>query len=662
MKKRKLTLSSSVKAKLILAIVAIAAIPLIVATTVSYVTSTNKDKVEAKETLEWSTWYLEAEVNNMFAKTESALETLAASQSTVEFLQSGDSSDEVLAQMAAINSLFEDDNTITLSSAEGWMVLRSDGKDLVDIHERDYWQGAMKGEVTASAVMVSSSTKVRSICIAVPVFEPGTSNVIGTLHRNFDLNQLHQMLAEDGNECFMVDREGTLAAHSMYEISTDDEPVSYSSSPYMTSDKQSDTYISYVTGDATYLSYVKEPITGYTICMAKSVDEVVKSARMSALTTILIGLVLLAIGAVVAYLIAVSFTNPIITVGNVLAKLSDGEFEKIDKYTKRNDEFGQIVKDTNSLIDKLSAIVYSIKSTTNTVGESSVELSDMAEQISATTESVAMSVQQIATGAVQQADDIQSAAESTGEITDAVGNVQNSTTDMTALANKMKDASEYSSEALLELQKSSNEMSTNIKEIATRIHSTQDAIANINERVMGISGIAAQTNLLSLNASIEAARAGEMGKGFAVVAEEIRKLADDSESLASEIRVEMDELLAESDKAVKVAAQVMDGNIEQQSALEHTLVSVDGMLADIQETVKSVAKILEEADTCVSSNEVVANAMTSLSAISEENAASAETTGASVEELSATVTNLAESAVHLKEIAEQLNEEMKFFK
>ena len=68
-------------------------------------------------------------------------------------------------------------------------------------------------------------------------------------------------------------------------------------------------------------------------------------------------------------------------------------------------------------------------------------------------------------------------------------------------------------------------MSTNIKEIATRIHSTQDAIANINERVMGISGIAAQTNSL-LNASIEIA---DVVGGFAVVAEEI-VLADDSES------------------------------------------------------------------------------------------------------------------------------------
>ena len=132
--------------------------------------------------------------------------------------------------------------------------------------------------------------------------------------------------------------------------------------------------------------------------------------------------------------------------------------------------------------------------------------------------------------------------------------------------------------------------------------------------------------------------------------------------MADEIRQEMDVLLQESQAAVAKASEVQKGNAEQQEVLGSTVGSVRDMLEDIASTVTSAESIKNDAGVCVDANNVVSDAMGSLSAISQENAASCEETGAAMEELSATVSTLASSADSLKNVADQLKEEMAFFK
>jgi methyl-accepting chemotaxis protein len=75
-----------------------------------------------------------------------------------------------------------------------------------------------------------------------------------------------------------------------------------------------------------------------------------------------------------------------------------------------------------------------------------------------------------------------------------------------------------------------------------------EKIEEIKKMVEGIKKIAKQSNLLALNAAIEAARVGEMGKGFSVVAGEFRKLADNTNKIASEIEIIVNELQQELKK------------------------------------------------------------------------------------------------------------------
>ena len=656
-------ITNSVKTKLIALMLLIAIIPLTVAVLISYNSSTSSAKETSKETIEWQAKYIESEVDKMFNNSLTALTSFASSPLTISFLK-GELEDPtaVKQQMIAINEAFDDDNTIVMSDTTGMMVLRSDDGALKSIAERDYFQNAISGTPFVSNVFVSSVTNTRNICIAVPVTDTATGKVIGVVHKTFDPNDIHELLTAEADEAFLVDKNADMVAHSQFEIAADDEPQNFSSSPYMTSEETTGFYISTAKGYPVYLCYAKNELSGYTICAAVSEAQVVHAAQKGANMIIFVGIGMIVIVLFLSIFIANSFTQPMLEVNRLLSALANGEFVKINKYTNRGDEFGQMINNSNSVIDKLQSIVGHIKASSGTVNASSEELSEMANQIASTTESVAEAVQDIASGASEQAKEVQNSVENATVITEAIENVQGSANSLNNLADRMRTASETSSESLTNFHSSSEDMAKKIVDIAGKISATQNAVADINARVEGISGIATQTNLLSLNASIEAARAGDAGKGFAVVAEEIRKLADDSEKLASEIHEVMETLLDESSSAVKAANEIIEENKSQQVALAETIDAVNGMINDIEKTVESVAQISGETDTCVNSNKNVSNAMASLSAISEENAAATETTGASVEELSATVTTLADSATNLKEIAEKLNEEMQFFK
>ncbi len=116
---------------------------------------------------------------------------------------------------------------------------------------------------------------------------------------------------------------------------------------------------------------------------------------------------------------------------------------------------------------------------------------------------------------------------------------------------------------------------------------------NVQEIVNTISSIAEQTNLLALNAAIEAARAGEAGKGFAVVADEIRKLAEESQTASRNISGILNEIVDKStiaDKVVGNTNTLYSGVLEGSKKLE-------GQFRKIAETMNQITsrvKILQE--------------------------------------------------------------------
>ena len=167
-----------------------------------------------------------------------------------------------------------------------------------------------------------------------------------------------------------------------------------------------------------------------------------------------------------------------------------------------------------------------------------------------------------------------------------------------------------------------------MKRMVSTMERISETSGKINSIIAEIEDIAAQTNLLSLNAAIEAARAGDAGRGFAVVAEEIRILADQSAQSAINTR----ELIESSVNEVQVGTEAA---LKTAEVLE-TVVSSVKDIADISkamsENIKTQVVSIEQADIGINN----------ISDIVQNNSATAQETSATSEELSAQATNMDE--------------------
>ncbi|MBR1864944.1 MAG: cache domain-containing protein [Lachnospiraceae bacterium] len=388
---------------------------------------------------------------------------------------------------------------------------------------------------------------------------------------------------------------------------------------------------------------------------------VVSYIQRSITKLVVIVVILFILAQVVVVFSSSSMINVIQEAGGALNKLANGRFEKVDRYLDRNDELGDMLRNTNDLIDKLSGVVMNLKQAVDLVHDSSDHMSGVADQISKTADSVTGAVEEIANGATTQANDIQNVVDSVREINDAITQVAETTHTLEQVTNNMEHNSKQSESQLNDLSIASENMTHSITDIQEKVSATGDAVERINEKVAVINDIAAQTNMLSLNASIEAARAGEAGRGFAVVADEIRQLADNSAQAAKDIQDEMAILKRESQSAVEQAKEVKQETGAQQKTIQATIGGVNNLITDIAEDINDVHLIAQEAKVCEDSKQTVMDAVSNLSAVSQQNAASAQETAAAMEELDATVLSMSESADSLKTVASDLETAIQFF-
>ncbi len=259
-------------------------------------------------------------------------------------------------------------------------------------------------------------------------------------------------------------------------------------------------------------------------------------------------------------------------------------------------------------------IFQSMRGLRNQMTETLCSIGEASEQVQIGSGHLADASQGLAEGATEQAGAVEELHATISDITETMERTAESADESYVKAQQYADSADNSRE----------EMNTMMAAMG-RINETSSKIGDI---ISEIESIAAQTNLLSLNASIEAARAGEAGRGFAVVANEIRELADQSAKAAVDTR----DLIESSIR------EVTEGNHAAERASEAIQTVVDG-IKQIADFSKDLKIMIDDQTESMRQAEVGVN---QISEVIQNNAATAQEASATGQELSAQAITLDE--------------------
>ena len=289
----------------------------------------------------------------------------------------------------------------------------------------------------------------------------------------------------------------------------------------------------------------------------------------------------------------------ILDMGGIMEQMAGGDYTAKSKVEEKYT--GDFIK----MLEAMRGMRAQMTKTLFSIGEAS-------NQVQAGSGDLAEASQSLAEGATEQASAVQ---ELHATISDITSTMERS---VVSAEDSYTKAQQYASEA----DNSREEMNT----MMAAMERINDASMRIGNIISEIESIAAQTNLLSLNAFIEAARAGESGRGFAVVAGQIRELADQSAKAAVDTR----QLIEGSIK------EVTEGNRAAERASGSLQSVVDG-IKSIAEFSRSLKVMIEEQAEAMRQAEVGVN---QISEVVQSNAATAEEASATSEELSAQAVTL----------------------
>ncbi|PAQ12896.1 hypothetical protein CD798_17280 [Bacillaceae bacterium SAOS 7] len=329
---------------------------------------------------------------------------------------------------------------------------------------------------------------------------------------------------------------------------------------------------------------------------------------------------------------------------------------------KSKDEIGKLAQSFEQMRRQLSKLIEKIDMTSKEIVTSSERLTTSAEKNEKATEEITSAMQEVASVTEQQAADSSNSSRFISEVSQGMTQAAHAIQTVTDLGQHAKENAQKGNQVVEETLAQMNQIHQKVDHTFEVIRRLDQKSREIDQIISIITDIASQTNLLALNAAIESARAGEHGKGFAVVAGEVKKLAEQSEQSANEIRKLIEEIQAESQNAIQ---SMKEGMTAVQDGMDLTT-QTDDSFHEISKTIEDISLQNHEVSAVVeqvnASTDGIVEMIQRMTYTSEELAANTQNVASAAEEQHTSMKNISSSVEVLNNMANDLKKLVNQFK